>query len=173
MYRWRRWVIWNVTVPPASTPPTVQPTATKVSALTPNSSVAIERRRPIGVSLALAFGWVLFALWWRVVLTVESTDFFLRALASLGVGMAVVFTASRWWVAHNERLARKGNRGLTSRYAVPSWTHDAIDRPVVMPSRSELADAAVITINAGGQTKRYDVESPRTPVPNSGSGAAT
>jgi len=151
----------------------VQPTDTKVSALTPYSRVAIQRRRPIGLSLALAFGWVLFALWWRVVLTVESTDFFLRALAILGVGMAVVFTTSRWWVAHNKRLARKGNRGLTSRYAVPSWAHDAIDRPVVMQSRSELAAAAVITISADGQTKRYDVESPRAPVPNSGSCAAT
>ena len=67
----------------------MQPTDTKVSALTPYSSVAIERRRPIGLSLALAFGWVLFALWWRVVLTVESTDFFLRALAILGVLLSV------------------------------------------------------------------------------------
>ena len=136
----------------------MQPTPTKVYTLTPQSRTAVTQRRPVATWLFLAFGWALFALWWRVVLTTESLDFLFRALAVVGIGVVVVLSFSLTWVGHNKRLARKGRRGLTSRYIAPSWERDAIDRPVNMPPRSVLERAAVITVSADGQTKRYDVE---------------
>ena len=105
----------------------------------------------------LTAGWLLFALWWRVVLIKESTTFLGQALAVVGVGVALVLVASLAWVQHNKRIARSGKRGNASRFIRRAWTRDALGRPVVLPSAESLKSASVIAVHITATGKKYEV----------------
>lgn len=127
--------------------------------LTPSSSsAAVHEAVPWASWLLLAAGWLLFALWWRVVLVKESTSFLLYALSIVGIGVVLVFAASVAWVQHNKRLARRGRRGNASAYLTRAWTEDALGRQVVLPPHRLLTTARVITLRAEGEAKQYEID---------------
>lgn len=144
------------------------PTPIRTLALTPSSTAALKRQIPWATWLFLAAGWVLFALWWRVVLAEESTEFLMRALLVIAVGTAVMFAASIGWVEHNKLLSYQGRRGNGSPLLQRDWGVDVLGRPVSLPASAEMLTACVITVHTDAQGKRYVVEEQAVAVPVSG-----
>lgn len=107
---------------------------------------------------SIIFGWTFFAFWWIYVLehTARATVFF--AVTALLI-IALLFNAGAWaWIAHNQRLARRGTRGRATPYQAAQFHRDGIDRLLVLPARETLRDAAVILVTADADEKVYTPE---------------
>jgi hypothetical protein len=108
------------------------------------------------VSLAM---WCLFGYYWHVVLGREVGSSTLRALALLGLTVAVGLVATLLWVGHNLRLARKfsGRRRQTPSATPPRLERDTIGRGITHPGLADLRAARVVDITADTTTKSYAV----------------
>jgi hypothetical protein len=113
---------------------------------------------------ALVFGWTLFIYWWRVVLTEDQPDALLRLLAAIGIFIVLLLIGTAVWIWHNRRLARRGNRGLATRYRVRSYERDALGREVSLPLQDGVHQASVLTVNATDARKTYREVRPSRPL---------
>ena len=108
--------------------------------------------------LSVLFGWTLFAFWWMYVLEHTDAATVLFAMAALLI-IAVFFLACAWaWIAHNQRLARRGMRGRATPYRAARFDRDGINRRLVLPDRVTLMASAVVLVTADADEKVYAPE---------------
>jgi hypothetical protein len=114
--------------------------------------------------LSIVFGWTLFAFWWIYVLEHSDATNVLLAVGAVLV-IALVFIACAWaWISHNQRLARRGTRGLATPYRAARFERDGINRQLILPARETLMEAAVVLVTADADEKTYSSE-PYAPFP--------
>jgi hypothetical protein len=125
---------------------------------------AYARSEPSGAGLrrlvyaiVLVLCWLLFFYWWSVVFrTVDPAVLGTIAIA-LSVGLAITTVIALWWTRHNLAIARKGQRGLASRYIIPEFRHDSLGRPLRFQQGSTTGHARVVVIDNRDGVKEYFV----------------
>lgn len=106
--------------------------------------------------LALA-AWVLFFVWWfrvsRPSWTAPGEMRFALALI-IAIGVALIFF-SRFWIAHNMRLARKGRRGNVSRLVFGDVKTDFLKRAIITEfDRQEGPALMTVSLSEAGKVFR-------------------
>jgi len=100
-------------------------------------------------------GWVWFFYWWYLV-TQETP---LRVVEHVGVQMSALVVAvplcAAGWIMHNLKLARRGKRGLASRYVPPRFTHDVAGRTLELSELSTSRTEAHVFVRIKGDAKQY------------------
>jgi hypothetical protein len=127
--------------------------------------------------LVVAGAWVLFFWWWAIVAAgMPARRVLIDAVLPVLGGIVLIVVATVLWTAHNQRIARKGKRGLVARWTPPDRTRDALDRHIHGPSEDglesssgrapdEMQEALILRqqVDESAGTKRYTVErEPRT-----------
>lgn len=107
--------------------------------------------------IALFLGWVPFVYWWRQVILSEESGIFIGLLIWLITALVIVGFGSASWIAHNQRIARRGNRGLATRFYAIEHGSDRLGRTLEIPCRAELRSAARIVVRAQADVKTYSV----------------
>jgi hypothetical protein len=108
--------------------------------------------------VALFVGWVPFVFWWWEVLLNQETGVFIDLLVWLVVAIVILAIATALWIAHNQRIARRGNRGLATRFFTLEHVSDRLGRALEMPSRDDLRSAARIAIRTEDDLKTYSID---------------
>jgi hypothetical protein len=106
-------------------------------------------------TLIALVGWIVFVERWLEVVDRTSTAFMWVAAVQIVVGAAVILAVTLHWVNHNQKIASKGKRGLSTRWVLPSYTEDALQRAVHLPDRHRVAP--VVSLDVGEGSKRYFV----------------
>ena len=110
------------------------------------------------VWILLALGWLVFAAWWAIVLTRETTAALTRAgglLAAMLVVCAVVMSA---WTRYNKWVARRGKRGRSSLFIPMQWERDTLGRPLAFPANDAARTAAEVRVVLREGVKAYVVD---------------
>jgi hypothetical protein len=122
--------------------------------------------------LVVAGAWVLFFWWWATVAAgVPARQVLVDAVIPVLGGLALIVLATVLWTAHNQRIARKGRRGLVARWAPPDRTRDALGRHIDAPTEEglessggrasqEMQDALILRqqVDESAGIKRYTIE---------------
>ena len=114
--------------------------------------------------IAILFGWSLFLFWWGRVLTLDQPDALFRLLYAIAIFVAILLAATGLWIWHNLRIARRGTRGLATRYQVRVYERDALGRTVSLPLKDGAHRAAMLTVNTVGDIKTYRETYRRRPI---------
>ena len=96
--------------------------------------------------IALFVGWIPFVFWWWEVIRREEAGVFIGLLVWLAAAIVILGIATALWIAHNQRIARRGNRGLATRFFSLEPVADRLGRSLEMPDRVELRSAPRIEI---------------------------
>lgn len=81
-------------------------------------------------------------------------------MAVLIVSLLVIHLATSLWVDHNKRLAAHGNRGAATRYISPVFSHDHLNRTLLIDESVRHSQEIIISIE--GDRKIYSAaNSPR------------
>lgn len=107
--------------------------------------------------LALVVGWAPFLYWWRTVILREELRVFAGVVVWLVMAIFIVTVATSLWIAHNQRLARRGKRGLATRFCTLEPVSDRLGRSLEMPDRDMLRSSARIVILATDDQKVYSI----------------
>lgn len=113
--------------------------------------------------LALLIGWIPFIYWWREVILREDIRVFAGLAIWLTAGVVVLTIATSLWIAHNQRIARRGNRGLATRFFTLEHVSDRLGRSLVTPGREALRSASKIVVLAQGNFKTYAIAESEAP----------
>ena len=111
--------------------------------------------------VALFAGWVPFVYWWWEVLLSEETGVFIGLLIWLVAAIVILAIATALWIAHNQRIARRGNRGSATRFFTLEHVSDRLGRELQMPGRDALRSAAKIAIRTENDLKTYSIDDGR------------
>ena len=84
--------------------------------------------------------WVVFGYYWYLVVQQPVTQHTKNALTIVGIIIAVITVFDGFWIVHNIRVAKKGQR-RTRMAPSPPPAEDYLGRPYVMPG-DELVHAA-------------------------------
>jgi hypothetical protein len=134
--------------------PSVPPRWVKEEAETPSTGARFAR---LGVRTLLALGWLVFAAWWVIVLTRETTAALARAgglVAAMLVTCAIVMSA---WTRYNKWIARRGKRGRSSLFIPMQWERDTLGRPLAFPANDAARTASDVRIVLRNRVKAYVV----------------
>lgn len=121
-----------------------------------NPPVTKPSRLKRGGQLLLAVvGWCLFVWFWYRVFYRTPSEESVRGVLSVA-GLLLVSTGlTLGWVRHNLLLARKfEGRRRNVREVIPSWTHDAVGRPLVAPNLSDLQMSPGIEVRLDDQGRK-------------------
>lgn len=108
--------------------------------------------------LALLFGWTPFVYWWREVILREEIRVFVGVVIWLATAIAIVTIATSLWIAHNQRIARRGNRGNATRFFTMDHVSDRLGRTLEMPGRAALRSSLRIVVRAQDDLKIYSID---------------
>lgn len=108
--------------------------------------------------IALFVGWIPFVVWWWEVIRREETGVFIGLLVWLATAIVILGIATAIWIAHNQRIARRGNRGLATRFFALEPVSDRLGRSLEMPGRAELRSAPRIAIRTEDDIKTYSID---------------
>ena len=104
-------------------------------------------------------GWGLFAYWWAAVVGEDPRALWQHPLVKLlGFLMALsllTLVVTFGWISHNRRIARRGRRGMATRYRVPSYPEDALGRTVLLPQPRDVRAAHIVVVTADAETKTF------------------
>ncbi|HET9696883.1 MAG TPA: hypothetical protein VFP40_08465 [Terriglobales bacterium] len=108
-------------------------------------------------AISAVLAWSLFFFWWKKVL--GSTDLNQRtvfySLLAIGLTLLAAILYSIIWILHNQRVAKRGQRGSVSFYKTPLFQRDAIGREIVMmPQNADRYDR-VIRVRSTEKTKEF------------------
>jgi hypothetical protein len=90
--------------------------------------------------------WVVFAYYWHLVMKQPVTDETKRALAIVGVIVAVITVFDFFWILYNIRLSRRTRRRARSA-EVPAPVLDFLGRTFVAHNDQELRSARYIEVH--------------------------
>jgi hypothetical protein len=107
--------------------------------------------------VALFLGWVPFVYWWREVLASEEKAVFMGLLLWLLAAIAILALATSLWIVHNKRLARRGRRGLATRFFTLEHVSDRLGRSLELPDHDELRSSPRVVIRAEEDLKTYSI----------------
>jgi hypothetical protein len=98
-------------------------------------------------------GWALFVIEWIRVShqTAHSDEIILVVVLILSLLLIHIGTYS--WIGHNKRIAARGKRGSTTRYASPQFSRDYLGRALVIDGN--VHESREILISVDGETKAY------------------
>ncbi|MFN2441072.1 MAG: hypothetical protein ABR517_00125, partial [Thermoanaerobaculia bacterium] len=82
--------------------------------------------------VALFFGWTVYVYWWREVILSQEIEIFIGLLLALVIAVLTIGGATALWIAHNQRLARRGGRGLSTRLFTEEFERDGVGRTLEM-----------------------------------------
>ena len=105
--------------------------------------------------LASFLAWVLFFYWWRRVALNSTASAATFAVVVLLVIAVVIFYSTLLWIHHNIKLAKRGKRGLSTRYLRPEFEHDWLDRPLVFGNMIPRCDVTWFVVHTDEKQKRY------------------
>ena len=114
-----------------------------------------ERLARAGVWALLAAGWLVFASWWAIVLTRESTASLARAGGLLGAIVVTCTIVMVAWTRYNIWVARRGKRGQSSLYIPTQWERDTLGRTLELPAREIALTASDVRIVIRNGVKQY------------------
>jgi cell division protein FtsL len=109
-------------------------------------------------TISVLFGWSLFAWWWSRVVVLDQPRPLIRLVMAVLLFSVVVLAATFVWIWHNRRIARRGTRGVSTRYRVPAYQRDALGREICLPNGGLVQTARVVVIEAHGERKIYRAE---------------
>ena len=132
--------------------PSAPPTWITEQPKTPSIAGHLAR---IGVWALLALGWLVFASWWVIVLTRESTASLGRAAGLLGAILVTCTVVMLAWTRYNIWIARRGKRGHSSLYIPMEWNHDTLGRPIELPAGAVAQSASELRIVIRDGVKAY------------------
>ena len=112
---------------------------------------------------AVIFGWTFFAWSWFDLFATNDPGVVMSSVAALVIVADGLLIATLIWISHNQRLARRGRRGIASAVRVPRFERDGIDRAYVLPDRSDLHAAPVLIVSLTAGQKVYTTS--RAPSP--------
>jgi hypothetical protein len=112
--------------------------------------------------ISVLFGWTLFVFWWSRVLSTDQPRALTDLLLWIALFCALTTFAALWWIRHNRRLARRGRRGMATRYRVPTFLMDALGRAIVLPAGGGERHADVVVIDSSSTKKIYAAEADAT-----------
>jgi hypothetical protein len=107
--------------------------------------------------LALVIGWIPFVYWWREVILREEIRVFASLVIWLTAAVVILTIATSLWIVHNQRIARRGNRGLATRFFTLEHVSDRLGRSLVTPGREALRSSSRIIVRADGNFKIYAI----------------
>jgi hypothetical protein len=97
--------------------------------------------------LASILMWILFGYYWYVVVERQIGRDSLQPVAIL-LGMTALGLAfTLWWIAHNKRIAARGNRNTLMAPPVEPFERDNLHRPIVAPDMDRLKTASAISVH--------------------------
>jgi len=109
---------------------------------------AVRRRRHIR-HFYDACGWLIYGYAWVRVFSrtprIEMWSFLLVFLASV----ALIHASALAWIGHNKRIARRGRRGLSTRYTSPKFQTDHLGRPLRIEGQSPASGELQVSVVAG------------------------
>jgi Na+/melibiose symporter-like transporter len=105
--------------------------------------------------LASILAWVLFFYWWRRVALDSTASAATFAVVVLLVIAVVIFYSTILWIRHNIKLAKRGKRGLSTRYLHPEFERDWLDRPLVFGNMIPPRDVTWFVVHTDESQKRY------------------
>lgn len=108
--------------------------------------------------VALFVGWIPFVIWWREVILSGETRVFIGLLIWLACAILILTIATALWIVHNQRIARRGKRGLATRFFTLEHVSDRLGRGLEMPGRDDLKAAPRIAIRTEDDLKTYSID---------------
>lgn len=105
--------------------------------------------------VAVLFGWTAFAFWWLEVLNHQRPRPFLSLVLVVALFCAIVLLTTFGWIRHNRKLADRGQRGRSSRFAARAYEQDAVGRQISLLQYDVITSAPVVTVSATPDTKTY------------------
>jgi hypothetical protein len=98
-------------------------------------------------------GWALFIIEWVRVShqTAHSDEIILVVVLILSLLLIHIGTYS--WIGHNKRIAARGKRGSSTRYASPQFSRDYLGRALIVDRN--VHESREILISIDGETKAY------------------
>lgn len=100
--------------------------------------------------------WLVFFYWWTVVARATSAGPVQDALFVLVLFIAATLAVTFMWVRHNLGIAKRGKRGLTTRYVAPVFEKDFLNRRVELGPPLMRREAQWLVISADNVAKRYE-----------------
>ena len=91
--------------------------------------------------------WIVFGYNWYIVFQREVSRGSLYPLGILFGITALGLSITIWWVAHNKRIASKGNRKTLMPAPLEPFEQDNLGRSVIAPDIALLQNAAQVTIS--------------------------
>ena len=107
---------------------------------------------------SIVFGWTLFVYWWSKVLQADQPRPLITLVLQIGLFSAITLLATLGWIRHNRRIARRGRRGMASRYHAPTFELDALGRSIVLPFGGQVRAADVVCVESSTELKTYTTE---------------
>ena len=135
--------------------PSAPPRWVKQEAEAPSAGSAFAR---FGVWTLLALGWLVFAAWWAIVLTRETTVALVRAGGLLAAMLVVCAVVMSVWTRYNKWVARRGKRGRSSLFIPMQWERDTLGRPLAFPANDAARTAAEVRVVLREGVKAYVVD---------------
>lgn len=117
-----------------------------------------HRPAPLGAAvngLVALLAWAVFFYWWAVVATDVArvrVEYALWVLTLMAVG---VFFVTLLWIRHNLRIASRGKRGFSTRYLVPVFENDYLNRPLEFRPATPRGERWVV-VHADAERKVYE-----------------
>ena len=139
--------------------PSAPPLWVKREAEAPSTGSRLAR---LGVWTLLTLGWLVFAAWWVIVLSRETTAALVRAgglLAAMLVTCAIVMSV---WTRYNKWIARRGKRGRSSLFIPMQWDRDTLGRPLAFPANDAARTAPEVRVVLRDGVKAYVVDEETT-----------
>ncbi len=103
--------------------------------------------------------WILFGYYWYVVFERRIDRSALQPLAILLAITVLGLAITLWWIAHNKRIAAKGNRKTLMSAPAEPFEFDNLKRPIKAPPLELLLEADRVTVSVDDQGhKVYVVE---------------
>jgi len=103
--------------------------------------------------LTAGIGWLLFGYEWVHVSAQTPGKEQIVFVIILVTSLLLIHVGIHSWIAHNNRLAAKGRRGLATRYTSPVFSQDHLGRQLLLDASSLLSREIVVSIN--GDCKVY------------------
>ena len=114
-----------------------------------------ERSSRIGILLPAILGWILFLYWWQRVASESTASAATVAVVVLVVIAVAIFYATLLWIRHNLKLAQRGKRGYSTRYVLPRFEHDWLERPLVFLRPAPAREGTWFVVHADETGKHY------------------
>ena len=104
--------------------------------------------------LAALAGWLAYGYGWYLIVGAPNAVDFPDVLLDVGLTLTLLGLVSAYWIVHNFRLAREGDRGRATRWVPWRYERDPLDQPVEMAAGVEDARVVSVTVEGSGP-KRF------------------